>query len=189
MARNKKQKKELLEYIKSSSESTAKNTKDIKDYLEKIVEETNDTNKKLDDIRSGTKEILISNKSKIPLILTALGVLIAILEFIRGCGITAPQYEIYLYSEYSKVTLYQETNMTATLNFEADSVSITANLASGNTDTLEMSRKNSNEWEKKVIFNETGVHEIVVTAITPNGDVLENSIEVEVVPISFDFLN
>ena len=28
--------------------------------------------------------------------------------------------EIFLHSEYSKITIYQETNMTATLNFEAD---------------------------------------------------------------------
>lgn len=36
----------------------------------------------------------------------------------------------------------------------------------------------------KVIFNETGVHEVVATAITPNGDVVENSIQIEVIPVS-----
>ncbi len=98
-------------------------------------------------------------------------------------------YNIILFSEYSKITIYQETNMTATLNFEAESVTITAYLASGKIDTLSMSKKNSTEWEEKVIFNETGIHEVVATATTPNGDVVENSIQIEVIPISLNNIN
>lgn len=101
--------------------------------------------------------------------------------------ISVEQNEVFLHSEYSKITIYQETNMTATLNFEADSVVLTAYLASGKSDSLDMSQKNSTEWVEKVIFNEVGVHEIQVTATAPNGDVFKNSIEVEVVPISIDF--
>lgn len=55
------------------------------------------------------------------------------------------QYEIYLYSEYSKVTIGVETDITATLNFDTDSVSITAYLASGNRDTLVMQQKSNTE--------------------------------------------
>lgn len=33
---------------------------------------------------------------------------------------------------------------------------------------------------KKVVFTETGIHEIIVTAIAPNGKVIENSIKVKV---------
>lgn len=97
------------------------------------------------------------------------------------------QNEIFLHSEYSKITIYQETIMTATLNSEADSVVITAYLASGKNDSLDMSQKNANEWVEKVIFNEVGVHEIEVTATMSNGEVLRNSIEVEVIPNSIDF--
>ena len=79
--------------------------------------------------------------------------------------------------------------MTATLNFEADSVNITAYLASGKSDTLPMSRKNSTEWEEKVIFNETGTHKIVAAATAPDGSVLEDTIEVEVIPISLGNIN
>ncbi len=51
------------------------------------------------------------------------------------------EYNIFLYSEYSKITIYGENNMTATLNFETDEVAITAYLASGKVDTLSMNRK------------------------------------------------
>jgi hypothetical protein len=77
-------------------------------------------------------------------------------------------------------------DMTASLNFETDAVIITAYLASGGENTVSLERKNATEWQKKVEFTETGVHEIVVTATAPNGKVIENSIEVEVTPVSID---
>lgn len=185
MARNKDEKVvRILNEIKDSSKSIEENTKDISEKLKNNNEENdNENSTKIEKWKKIIKIIEI-----ISVIFSICG--ISICSIYKEVVDKKPiQYEIYLYSEYSKVTLYQETNMTATLNFEADSVSITANLASGNTDTLEMNRKNSNEWEKKVIFNETGVHQIVVTTMTPDGDILKNSIEVEVVPISFNFFN
>lgn len=95
-------------------------------------------------------------------------------------------YTIFLYSEYSKITIYQETNMTVTLNFDADSVSITANLASGKSDKLMMHRKDAMTWEEKVVFDETGTHEIVAKAISRDGDVVEDKITVEVISLNLD---
>lgn len=79
--------------------------------------------------------------------------------------------------------------MTATLNFDADEVSITAYLASGKVDTLIMNRKNPTEWCKKVIFNETGIHKIVAVAVAPNGEEIKGSTEVEVIDINIGNFN
>lgn len=95
-------------------------------------------------------------------------------------------HTIYLYSEYNPVELYVETEIMATLNFEADAVAITAYLASGEESTLPLERKNATEWQKKVQFTETGVHKVVVTAETSDGETIENSIEVEVIPLNID---
>lgn len=95
-------------------------------------------------------------------------------------------HTIYLYSEYNPVELYVETEITATLNFETDAVAITAYLASGEESTLPLERKNATEWQKKVQFTETGVHKVVVTAETSDGETIENSIEVEVIPLNID---
>lgn len=95
-------------------------------------------------------------------------------------------HTIYLYSEYNPVELYVETEITATLNFETDAVAITAFLASGEESTLPLERKNATEWQKKVQFTETGVHKVVVTAETSDGETIENSIEVEVIPLNID---
>lgn len=95
-------------------------------------------------------------------------------------------YTIFLYSEYSKITIYKETNMTVTLNFDADSVSITANLASGKIDKLMMHRKDAMTWEEKVVFDETGTHEIVANAISRDGNIVEDKITVEVIPLNLD---
>lgn len=103
---------------------------------------------------------------------------------------TSPdEYMIFLYSEYSKITIYGENNMTATLNFDADEVSITAYLASGNVDTLYMNRKNSTEWGKKVIFDEVGVHKIVASAVAPDGNIVEGTTKIEVIAVNFGDYN
>ena len=96
------------------------------------------------------------------------------------------EYKIYLYPEYSTFYIGMQIDMTASVNFETDAVIITAYLASGREDTVSLERKNTTEWQKKVEFTETGVHEIVVTAIAPNGEVIENSIEVKVIPVGID---
>ncbi|MBS6587055.1 MAG: hypothetical protein KH345_13005 [Eubacterium sp.] len=105
-----------------------------------------------------------------------------------GIDDTEPN-SIILFSEYSKITIYQETNMTATLNFETDSVSITAYLASGKVDTLVMSKKSSYEWQEKVIFNEVGTHKVVASAIDRNGIEITDTISIEVIPLSVDYEN
>lgn len=97
---------------------------------------------KLNDIQKSTK-------SKLPIILTIIGLIITASGVsVRGIYNNYKeqhkedvQHEIYLYSEYSKVTIGVETNITATLNFDTDSVTITAYLASGKTDTLAMQQK------------------------------------------------
>lgn len=104
----------------------------------------------------------------------------------REIAAEEPAHTIYLYSEYNPVELYVETEITATLNFEADAVAITAYLASGEESTLPLERKNATEWQKKVQFTETGVHKVVVTAETSDGETIENSIEVEVIPLNID---
>lgn len=96
------------------------------------------------------------------------------------------EHTIYLYSEYNPVELYVETEMTATLNFEANTVNITAYLASGEESSLPLKRKNAAEWQTKVQFTEVGVHKVVATAETSDGETIENSIEVEVIPINID---
>lgn len=159
----------------------------INENSEMTAQNTQLTNKKLDAIKEDTEIINRNSKSKIALviaIITAVATIsgVTIKDIVLKSHVDKPQYEIYLYSEYSKVALYQATDMTATLNFDTDSVSITAHLASGAIDTLTMERKNSTEWQKKVKFVETGIHEVVVTATDPNGNIVETSIEVEVVP-------
>lgn len=101
-------------------------------------------------------------------------------------SVQEPEYKIYLYPEYSTFDITTKVDMTAFLNFETDAVSITAYLASGREDTVPLERESTTEWKKKVEFTETGVHEVVVTATAPDGEVIENSIEVEVTPVNID---
>lgn len=100
------------------------------------------------------------------------------------------QYEIYLSSEYTKLNTYAETDITATLNFMPQSVSISAYLDSvKNGDTLELVQKNKTEWHKKVIFEEAGIYKIIATAILPNGDIIEDYIEIEVISSRLNMMN
>lgn len=96
------------------------------------------------------------------------------------------EYTIYLYSEHRTIDIGTNVEMTATLNFKTDAVTITAYFESGGEESLSLYEKNATEWQNDVIFDRLGVHKIVVTATAPNGEVIENSIEVEVVPISID---
>lgn len=192
MGRNRKagrEHKSALGVIEKNSQTIAENTEHI--------------NEKLDDIKSDVGKIQGSTASKLPVIIAVITLLVTI-SGVSVAGIwngwnsktrseaetveseSEPEYKIYLYSEYSKFNIDMEVDMTASLNFEADVVSITAHLASGGEDTLQLDRKNAMEWQKKVKFTETGIHEVVVTATAPNGEVIENSIEVEVTPVSID---
>ncbi|MBD5532817.1 MAG: hypothetical protein HDQ98_11600 [Lachnospiraceae bacterium] len=192
MGRNRKagrEHKSALGVIEKNSQTIAENTEHI--------------NEKLDDIKSDVGKIQESTASKLPVIIAVITLLVTI-SGVSVAGIwngwnsktgseaetveseSEPEYKIYLYSEYSKFNIDMEVDMTASLNFEADAVSITAHLASGGEDTVQLDRKNATEWQKKVEFTETGIHEVVVTATAPNGEVIENSIEVEVTPVSID---
>ena len=187
--------KSTLDEIKESSQIIAKNTEH--------------TNEKLDAMRSDIGEIKKSSTSKLPVIIAFITLLVTV-SGVKVVGVfdrwktktepevktvddksesepeSQPEYKIYLYSEYSTFNIGKKIDMTASLNFETDAVIITAHLASGGENTVSLERKNATEWQKKVEFTETGVHEIVVTATAPNGEVIENSIEVEVTPVSID---
>ncbi len=104
----------------------------------------------------------------------------------RETAAQEPEYQVYLHSEYSTIKQYVETDITATLNFETDAVSITAYYESGGEDTIPLERKNTTEWQKKVFFDKLGVHKVVASATAPNGEIVENSIEIDVIPISTD---
>ena len=198
MGRNRKADREFkstLDVIKESSQTIAKNTEH--------------TNEKLDAMKSDIGEIKKSSTSKLPVIIAIITLLVAI-SGVSVVGIldrwksktesevkivddksesepeSEPEYKIYLYPEYSTFNIGMQIDMTASLNFETDAVIITAHLASSGEDTVSLERKNATEWQKNVEFTETGVHEIVVTATAPSGEVIENSIEVEVTPVSID---
>lgn len=187
-----------------------KNTLDvIKESSQTIAINMEHTNEKLDAMKSDIGEIKKSSISKLPVIIAIITLLVAI-SGVSVVGIldrwksktelevkivddkseskfeSEPEYKIYLYPEYSTFNIGMQIDMTASLNFETDAVIITAHLSSGGEDTVLLERKNATEWQKKVEFTETGVHEIVVTAIAPSGEVIENSIEVEVTPVSID---
>ncbi len=194
MGRNRKADREFkstLDVIKESSQTIAKNTEH--------------TNEKLDDIKGDIGEIKKSSTSKLSVIVAIITLLVAIsgvsvIGILDRCKsktesevktvddkfVSEPEYKIYLYPEYSAFNIGMEIDMTASLNFETNSVIITAHLASGGEDIVLLERKNATEWQKKIVFTETGVHEVVVSATAPNGEVIENSIEVEVTPISVD---
>lgn len=179
MARRKEQYNKLIQALDKISENSEITAKGIRA-----------TNKKLSVIKTSTDQIKRSRKSKLELILEIIALIITVSglsifgiykEFFKA---NTSQYEIYLHSEYNKIAIYQETDITATLNFDADIVSITAHLASGKSEKLKMSRKNQYEWQKKVFFNEIGIHRIVVTTRDPNGNILEDTIEVDVIPFT-----
>ncbi len=198
MARRKKQNKEIVHTLINISSNTNKTNKILQD----IKEEGEQTNDQVQNIIYSQNEIIKILKSPVTIILSVVAIAVTVWGTLysvhnsndNSASTPAPDnpeiaeqtYELYLYSEYSKITIYGETNITATLNFDTDYVTVTAHLASGKTDTLSMNRKNSEEWELKVIFNEPGTHEIVAETKTPDGDILNKSIKVEVIPMNIN---
>ena len=177
----------------------------IKESAQTIAKNTGRTNEKLDDMKSDIGKITKSSTSKLPVIIAVITLLVTVsgvsvigvydrwksktrseMETANDESRTESEYRIYLYPEYSTFNKGMKIDMTASLNFETDAVSITAHLASGGEDTVPLARKNETEWQKRVEFTEVGIHEIVVSAAAPNGKVIENSIEVEVTPVSID---
>lgn len=194
MARNSELTNEKLDSIQKNNQTTAQNTALANQKLDDIQKSSQSTavsikeaNEKLNDIQKATKSKLSIILAIISLVLTVSGVSAwEIYNHYKERHNENEQYEIYLYSEYSKVTVGIEIDLTATLNFDTDSVSVSAYLASGNKDTLAMEQKNETEWQKKVYFEETGIHKIVVTAVDPKGNIVEDTIEVEVIPVELN---
>ncbi len=169
--------------------------KNIEDDINFIAKNSEQANKHMDELVKSSKSKLPTIISIIALFITFIGVIvtfcdITVWELIQTSTKQTPQYEIYLNSEYSKLKTYVETDITAILNFDTDSISITAYLDSiKDGDTLKMVQKNEIEWHKKVIFEKTGTYKVVATAMTPSGDIIENSIEIEVISPSGDIIN
>lgn len=108
---------------------------------------------------------------------------IAYLQYRESHVASPEEYTIYLSSEYTKLKVGVETDLMATLNFDTNAVTISAYLDSiMDGDPLLMIRNNETEWHKKVYFEHTGTYEIIATAIAPNGEAIENSIKIEVIP-------
>lgn len=164
-----------------------------------VLNEINEGVQRLAENSDKTKEIMENDKNhkpKLGMIVTIV-TLLAALVTIGGFTIKdlivnisektkepMQQYKIYLSSEYTKLKVSSETDITAVLNFDTDAISITGYLNSvKDGDTLDMIRKNDTEWHKKVVFQNEGVYKVVATATAPNGDVIEGFIEIEVVSV------
>lgn len=184
---------------------------DINKGVQALAETSRKTGEKLDNIKCNTDELAIGNRVKLPLIVaiigavaTVIGTIAAIIGIINsnieptagtppdisGTDITTSAYEIYLYSDYKRVEVGFQTDITATLNFDTNSVNLDAYLDSAhNGDTVIMTQKNSSEWQAKVYFQETGTFEIVATAVAPDGNVIEGTVEIEVIPVGGNIMN
>ena len=178
MRKKKEQEAKMIHYLNNIDE----NSQSIAKSSEKIAET-------LDNVERNTEAITKSNRSKFPiiiaivtLIVTTLGVYIAYLQY-KESHVASSKYTIYLSSEYTKLKVKAETDLTATLNFDTNAVTISAYLNSlMDGDTLSMTRNNETEWHKKVYFEHTGTYEIIATAIAPNGKTIVNFIKIEVIP-------
>lgn len=178
MKKRKNQDTQMTHYLNNINENT-----------QSIVKNTEEMVEKIDHIAQNTKDIAKRGKSNLPLIIavitlivTAIGVLIAYLQY-KDSHIAPSEYKTYLSSEYTTLRVNAITDLTATLNFDTDSISISAYLNSViDGDTLLMIRNNENEWHRKVYFEHTGTYEVIATAIAPNGETIEATIEIEVIP-------
>lgn len=135
--------------------------------VQTLAETSGKTGDKLDDIKYNTDVLVRSNRAKLPLIVaiisavatiigtiaTIIGILISNVKptsespsDLSGTDTATSAYEIYLYSDYKRVEVGFQTDITATLNFDTDSVNIDAYLDSvHNGDTVIMTQKNSSE--------------------------------------------
>lgn len=172
--------------------------KETNESLKAIARNTEQTSKNTDEIKNIMRILVQIAQSKVPtiigvatLIVTIIGIIIANNKLLTesssnesAVAIPTPTkevYTIYLYPEYRKFRVRFKNDMTATLNFNTDSVSITAYLNSEkNGETVIMTQKNSEEWQAKVQFKEAGTYEVIATATAPDGTIVEGSVEVEV---------
>lgn len=173
--------------------------------VQKLVGNSEKISEKMDGL---TEEVIKGNRRKtlegpnfavavITAALTLVGVIVAIIGIkvsnnksteatssdMADVATETEAYEIYLYPEYSRLKVGAETDITATLNFDTDSVRIDAYLDSVHDgDTLELERINSSEWGKRIEFQGVGTYEVIATATAPDGSIVEGTGEIEVVP-------
>lgn len=162
-----------LNDLEKSVQNISKNTEKMVEKIDTVAENTKDTKRppKLSTII----EI-------IALIVTTIGVLIAYLQY-RDSQVSPSEYKIYLSSEYTTLKAYATTDITATLNFDTNSINLNAYLNSiADGDPLLMTRNNETEWHKNVYFEHTGTYEVIATSIAPNGKTIEGTIEIKVIP-------
>ena len=174
--------------ISDKLDKTNDNLEEIRKDTKKIRKDTKEIQKDTKEIQKDTKEISKNSNSKFNKVKAIIGVIMTVItlgiSLIQIIQILKPDFlkkpEIYLYSNYKTVMVGQNVDLTSTMNFEAESVYVTAYLESGRQDTLEMNQNNKNEWSKKVYFEEKGTHEIIVTATTSDGKQFEDSIKIKV---------
>jgi hypothetical protein len=163
----------------------------IDENLQAIAESAEQANKKIDELVKGSK----SNLAKIATIITLIAAIftiggVTVKGIIQRVFKERQQYQIYLSSEYYKLKVGAENTLTAALNFDADSVRVVSYVNSVQSgDTINLKQKNPKEWQNRVTFQEAGRHEVVVTATTPDGDVVEDKIHIEVSPADIDIFN
>ena len=177
--------------------------KEINKGVQTLTNDSDRANKNINDIKNNT-DILVKNTnaklSTIIALIAAVATIIGTISTIVGIIISnrnsppgaispyaptatpAPSYTIYLYPEYKKLKIGAETDITATLNFDTDFVSINAYLnSSPNGETVKMVQKTSSEWQAKIYFEETGIFEVIATATAPDGTIIEGTVEIEVI--------
>ena len=159
MKKNKPSRKKTtnhLSNLEKSVQSISKNTEITIEKIDAVVENTKATEK------PSKLSIVIEI---IALIVTIIGVLIAYLQY-KNSHVSHSEYKIYLSSEYTILKANATTDITATLNFETNSISLNAYLNSiADGDTLLMTRNNETEWHKNVYFEHTGTYEVIATSI------------------------
>lgn len=176
---------------------------DIRKDVQLLAENSNKTEAKIDAIKDNTEESAKSSKSKLPIIIGIIGVVVTTISAIPAITALLPPNsspsntgasnesalptdavvnEIFLYCDHRKLRVGAETAITASLNFNADSVAIDAYLDSVHSgDTIKMTQKSSSEWQANIYFTEAGIFNVVATATAPDGTVIEGSVEIEVI--------
>lgn len=179
---------------------------DINNGVQLLVKSSDKKGEQIDSIKSNTDALVKNSNARLPIIIgiigavaTVIGTIATIVGIIISNGTppsedpssksatpaNTPAYEIYLYPDYKRLKVGAETDITASLNFDADSVNIDAYLNSvHNGDTVNLIQKNSSEWQTKVRFTEAGIFKVIATATATDGTIVEGSVEIEVISTS-----
>ncbi len=167
--------------------------KNASNHLGEIDKSVQSISKNAEKIAEGIDIIANDAKSPEKTFLARLAIVVAILTLIvtaigvlndnKDSPVSQSEYKIYLSSEYTTLKVTAATDITAALNFDANSVSLSAYLDSvADGDTLLMTRNNETEWHKKVYFEHLGTYEVIATAVTPDGETVEASLGIKVIP-------